>query len=211
MSISVGRGRGGRCCAAVPKFLLSPRQPAAEQGKSSLLDAGGRCRRCQGSRSGVLAERELGLAARKRRCCLGPAVRVGGSSAFSFLCSAESFAPRGPLHGDLHYSTVEPLEKQTSRTWEASAIPTYEEAVNCQPAENVPNCTQAPMLKESRLPVYQVMDENETWHGGRRRSSSDSVLFRNIPPRLDSESWNEGTIVCDTPPPSYESIGSCDG
>ncbi|KAJ7332677.1 hypothetical protein JRQ81_014857 [Phrynocephalus forsythii] len=110
---------------------------------------------------------------------------------------------------DLHYSTVEPLEKRTSSIWEASAIPTYEEALNCQPA--VPSCTSAPLLKEIRLPMYQVVDGNDTWHGGRRRSSSDSVLFQNIPPRLDSESWNEGTIGCDTPPPSYENIGSCNG
>lgn len=96
-------------------------------------------------------------------------------------------------------------------TWEASAIPTYEEALNCQPAANAPNCTQAPILKENCLPAYQLVDENDTWHGGRRRSSSDSVLFRNIPPWLDSESWNEETIACDTPPPSYESVGSCDG
>lgn len=113
---------------------------------------------------------------------------------------------------DLHYSTVEPLEKQTCSTWEASAIPTYEEALNCQPAENAPNNIQSHSAKENGLPLYQVVDENDIQHGSRRRSSSDSILFRNIQPRLEpTSSWDEASIVCNTPPPSYESISSHDG
>ncbi|XP_053103433.1 transmembrane protein 61 [Hemicordylus capensis] len=112
---------------------------------------------------------------------------------------------------DLHYSTVEPLEKQTCSTWEASSIPTYEEALNCQPAENAPNYTQSHGVKENRPPFYQVVDENDTWHGSRRRSSSDSILFRNVLPRLEPGSWDEASVVCDTPPPSYESVSSCEG
>uniref|UniRef100_A0A8D0DXG1 Transmembrane protein 61 n=1 Tax=Salvator merianae TaxID=96440 RepID=A0A8D0DXG1_SALMN len=112
---------------------------------------------------------------------------------------------------DLHYSTVEHLEKQTCSTWEASSIPTYEEALNCQPAENAPNHLMPPNMKENRLPLYQVVDESNTWHGSRRRSSSDSILFRNILPKAEMASWDGTSIVCDTPPPSYETIGSCDG
>ncbi|XP_061489126.1 transmembrane protein 61 [Rhineura floridana] len=112
---------------------------------------------------------------------------------------------------DLHYSTVEPLEKQTCSTWEASTVPTYEEALNCQPAESAPDYIESNSLKENRPPLYQVVDENNTWHGGRRRSSSDSVLFLNIVPMLESASWDEASIVCDTPPPSYESINLHDG
>ncbi|XP_025022427.1 transmembrane protein 61 [Python bivittatus] len=112
---------------------------------------------------------------------------------------------------DLHYSTVEPLEKQTCSTWEATSIPTYEEALNCQPAENASSDMQPQISKENRLPLYQVVDENHKGQGSRRRSSSDSVLFRNIPPKPGSASRDEVIIVCDTPPPSYESIGLCDG
>ncbi|XP_028589189.2 transmembrane protein 61 [Podarcis muralis] len=112
---------------------------------------------------------------------------------------------------DLHYSTVEPLEKQTCSTWDPSSIPSYEEALNCQPAEDTPNGTQPNSLKESRPPLYQVVDENDTRHASRRRSSSDSVLFRNILPRLESASWDDSSVACDTPPPSYESVRSCDG
>ncbi|XP_062974244.1 transmembrane protein 61 [Elgaria multicarinata webbii] len=112
---------------------------------------------------------------------------------------------------DLHYSTVEPLEKQTCSTWEASTIPTYEEALSCQPAQNALNDTQSHILKENGPPLYQVVDENNTWHGSRPGSSSDSVLFRNSLPRLESGSWDEASVVCDTPPPSYESISSCEG
>ncbi|KAJ6662574.1 hypothetical protein lerEdw1_011711 [Lerista edwardsae] len=113
---------------------------------------------------------------------------------------------------DLHYSTVEPLEKQTCSTWEASTIPTYEEALNCQPAENSLSNIQSHSTKENRLPLYQVVDENDIRHGSRRRSSSDSILFRNIVPRLEpASSWDEASIACNTPPPSYESISTCDG
>ncbi|XP_063156208.1 transmembrane protein 61 [Candoia aspera] len=112
---------------------------------------------------------------------------------------------------DLHYSTVEPLEKQTCSTWEATSIPTYEEALNCQPAENASSDRQPQISKENRLPLYQVVDENHKGQGSRRRSSSDGVLFRNIPSKLGSASWDEAIIVCDSPPPSYESIGLSDG
>ncbi|XP_060089309.1 transmembrane protein 61 [Heteronotia binoei] len=111
---------------------------------------------------------------------------------------------------DLHYFTVEPLEKQTCSTWEASAIPTYEEALNCQPAENVPNYIQSNHMKENRPPLCRVADENDLWRGSRRRSSSDSALFRNALPHLEAGSWDDASIVCDTPPPSYESVSSCD-
>nr|XP_056701322.1 transmembrane protein 61 [Euleptes europaea] len=112
---------------------------------------------------------------------------------------------------DLHYFTVEPLEKQTCSTWEASSIPTYEEALNCQPAENAPDYIQSHSMKENRPSLYRVADENDLRYGSRRRSSSDSALFRNILPRLEAGSWDDASIVCDTPPPSYESISSCDG
>ncbi|KAH0618575.1 hypothetical protein JD844_017923 [Phrynosoma platyrhinos] len=112
---------------------------------------------------------------------------------------------------DLLYSTVESLEKQTCSTWEASTVPTYEEALNCQPAENAPSYTGSHILKENNTSLYQVVDESSTCHGGRRRSSSDTVLFRSILSRQESGSWDEAVVVCDTPPPSYESIGSCDG
>ncbi|XP_044286401.1 transmembrane protein 61 [Varanus komodoensis] len=115
---------------------------------------------------------------------------------------------------DLHYSTVDPLEKETCSpvpTYEASTIPTYEEALSCQPAENALNYTQSHVSKENRPSLYQVVDESNTWHSGRRRSSSDSVLFQNILPRLESGPLDEASIVCDTPPPSYESISLCDG
>nr|XP_060629554.1 transmembrane protein 61 [Anolis sagrei ordinatus]XP_060629555.1 transmembrane protein 61 [Anolis sagrei ordinatus]XP_060629556.1 transmembrane protein 61 [Anolis sagrei ordinatus] len=109
---------------------------------------------------------------------------------------------------DLHYSTVKPLEKQTCSTWEASTVPTYEEALNCQPAENALRYTESLISKESSSSLYQVVDENSTWHGSHRHSSSDSILFQNILPRQESGSWDEAGVVCDTPPPSYESIGS---
>ncbi|XP_042321604.1 transmembrane protein 61 [Sceloporus undulatus] len=112
---------------------------------------------------------------------------------------------------DLLYSTVEPLEKQTCSTWEASNVPTYEEALNCQPAGNAPSYTESHILKESNSSLYQVVDESSMCHGGRRRSSSDTILFRSILPNRESGSWDEAVVVCDTPPPSYESIGSCDG
>ncbi|XP_048351906.1 transmembrane protein 61 [Sphaerodactylus townsendi] len=112
---------------------------------------------------------------------------------------------------DLHYFTVEPLEKQICSTWETGSIPTYEEALNCQPAENALDCTQSHSMKENRPPLYQVADENDLRQGSCRRSSSDSALFRNILPRLESGSWDDASTVCDTPPPSYESISSCNG
>ncbi|NXK85966.1 TMM61 protein, partial [Formicarius rufipectus] len=53
---------------------------------------------------------------------------------------------------DLQYFTAEPLEKWNCGTWDASAIPTYEEALTCRPAHGVPAYVQAPRRKEELTP-----------------------------------------------------------
>ncbi|NXM69565.1 TMM61 protein, partial [Serilophus lunatus] len=53
---------------------------------------------------------------------------------------------------DLQYFTAEPLEKWTCSTWDASTIPTYEEALTCRPAHSVPAYVQPLGRKEERTP-----------------------------------------------------------
>ncbi|NXP70196.1 TMM61 protein, partial [Ramphastos sulfuratus] len=53
---------------------------------------------------------------------------------------------------DLQYFTAEPLEKWNCSTWDATAIPTYEEALTCRPAHDVPAYIQAPGRKEELTP-----------------------------------------------------------
>ncbi|XP_067391559.1 transmembrane protein 61 [Emydura macquarii macquarii] len=105
---------------------------------------------------------------------------------------------------DLHYFTVEPLEKRTCSAWDASAIPTYEEALNCRPAGSTLGYIPPPGGKEENTPPqYGDLDEDDTWPGSRRRSSSDSVLLRTTPSRRETESQGEPSA---SPPPSYEDI-----
>uniref|UniRef100_A0A8C8SVS3 Transmembrane protein 61 n=1 Tax=Pelusios castaneus TaxID=367368 RepID=A0A8C8SVS3_9SAUR len=105
---------------------------------------------------------------------------------------------------DLHYITVEPLEKRTCSVWDASAIPTYEEALNCRPAESTLGyLPPAGGKEENTPPLYGDLDEEDTWPGGRRRSSSDSVLLRTTPSRREAVSQEEPST---SPPPSYEDI-----
>ncbi|XP_006025907.1 transmembrane protein 61 [Alligator sinensis] len=105
---------------------------------------------------------------------------------------------------DLHYFTVEPLEKWTCSTWDANAIPTYEEALNCRPAACTLGYIQPPGRKEEDTPpIHQDVDEDEMWQGSWRRSSSDSELLRSLPVRLEMELQDDPRA---TPPPSYENI-----
>ncbi|KFP63064.1 Transmembrane protein 61, partial [Cariama cristata] len=50
------------------------------------------------------------------------------------------------------YFTAEPLEKWNCSTWDASAIPTYEEALTCRPAHGTPAYVQPPGRKEELTP-----------------------------------------------------------
>ncbi|XP_065265356.1 transmembrane protein 61 [Emys orbicularis] len=105
---------------------------------------------------------------------------------------------------DLHYFTVEPLDKRTCSAWDANAIPTYEEALNCRPAQSTLDYIPPHGGKEETSPpLYGDLDEDDTWPGCRRRSSSDSVLLRTTPSRRETESQGEPSA---TPPPSYEDI-----
>lgn len=89
-------------------------------------------------------------------------------------------------------------------TWDASAIPTYEEALTCRPAHGAPAYVQ-PLGRKEELtpPLYRYLEEDESWQGGRRRSSSDSALFRPSPSWLETQQPGEPQA---TPPPSYENI-----
>lgn len=63
---------------------------------------------------------------------------------------------------------------------------------------------QPPRRKEELTPpLYRYLEEDEGWQGGRRRSSSDSALFRPSPSWLDPPQPEEPQ---ETPPPSYENI-----
>ncbi|XP_074858887.1 transmembrane protein 61 [Carettochelys insculpta] len=104
---------------------------------------------------------------------------------------------------DLHYFTVEPLDKRTFSAWDSSAIPTYEEALNCRPAQSHLSYTPRGGKEEGTLPLYEDLDEDERWPGSRRRSSSDSMLLRTTSARRETESQGEPSA---TPPPSYEDI-----
>ncbi|XP_063263088.1 transmembrane protein 61 [Prinia subflava] len=105
---------------------------------------------------------------------------------------------------DLQYFTAEPPEKWNCSTWDSSAIPTYEEALTCRPAHGAPAYVQPPGRKEELTPpLYRYLEEDEGWQGGRRRSSSDSALFRPSPSWLDAPQPEEPQA---TPPPSYENI-----
>ncbi|XP_064311095.1 transmembrane protein 61 [Phalacrocorax carbo] len=105
---------------------------------------------------------------------------------------------------DLQYFTAEPLEKWNCSTWDASAIPTYEEALTCRPAHSAPAYVQPPRRKEELTPpLYRYLEEDDSWQGGRRRSSSDSALFRPSPSWLETQRLGE---LQATPPPSYENI-----
>ncbi|XP_068809336.1 transmembrane protein 61 [Struthio camelus] len=114
---------------------------------------------------------------------------------------------------DLQYFTAEPLEKWNCSGWDASAIPTYEEALSCWPAHGALAYAQPPGRKEEVTPpLYDELEEEEKeeeedegWRGGRRRSSSDSALFRPRPPWPASERPGEPR---GTPPPSYEDISA---
>ncbi|XP_077038666.1 transmembrane protein 61 isoform X2 [Agelaius phoeniceus] len=105
---------------------------------------------------------------------------------------------------DLQYFTAEPAEKWNCSSWDSSAIPTYEEALTCRPAHAAPAFVQPPGRKEELTPpLYRYLEEDEGWQGGRRRSSSDSALFRPSPSWLDPAQPQEPQA---TPPPSYENI-----
>ncbi|NXA31501.1 TMM61 protein, partial [Eudromia elegans] len=45
---------------------------------------------------------------------------------------------------DLQYFTAEPLEKWNCSGWDASAIPSYEEALSCRPAPGAPAYVRPP-------------------------------------------------------------------
>lgn len=88
-------------------------------------------------------------------------------------------------------------------TWDSSAIPTYEEALTCRPAQGVPTYVQPPGRKEELTPPLYYLEEDESWQGSRRRSSSDSALFRPSSSWLEIQHPGEPQA---TPPPSYENI-----
>ncbi|XP_010714387.2 transmembrane protein 61 isoform X1 [Meleagris gallopavo] len=108
---------------------------------------------------------------------------------------------------DLQYFTAEPPEKWNCSSWDATAIPTYEEALTCRPAHGT---YLHPVVSKEELtpPPYHDLEEeeeeeDERWQSGRRRSSSDSALFRPSPSWLDTQS---PAGPQETPPPSYENI-----
>ncbi|XP_062437561.1 transmembrane protein 61 [Rhea pennata] len=119
---------------------------------------------------------------------------------------------------DLQYFTAEPPEKWGCSGWDASAIPTYEEALSCRPAHGALACAPPPpppaRKEEATPPPYRDLErrrqdrdededeeeEEERWQGGRRRSCSDGALRRASPPWPGSKR--------PTPPPSYEHIGA---
>uniref|UniRef100_A0A8B9FFS0 Transmembrane protein 61 n=1 Tax=Amazona collaria TaxID=241587 RepID=A0A8B9FFS0_9PSIT len=106
---------------------------------------------------------------------------------------------------DLQYFTAEPPEKWNCSSWDASAIPTYEEALTCRPAHDTAAYIPPPGRKEEELtpPLYHYLEEDEGWQCGRRRSSSDSALFRLSPSWMEIQDPGEPQA---TPPPSYENI-----
>ncbi|NXK31993.1 TMM61 protein, partial [Piprites chloris] len=53
---------------------------------------------------------------------------------------------------DLQYFTAEPLEKWNCSNWDASAIPTYEEALTCRPAHDAVAYVQPLGRKEELTP-----------------------------------------------------------
>ncbi|NWS73237.1 TMM61 protein, partial [Crotophaga sulcirostris] len=53
---------------------------------------------------------------------------------------------------DLQYFTAEPLEKWNCSAWDASAIPTYEEALTCRPAHGAAAFIHHPRRKEELTP-----------------------------------------------------------
>uniref|UniRef100_A0A8C9FA50 Transmembrane protein 61 n=1 Tax=Pavo cristatus TaxID=9049 RepID=A0A8C9FA50_PAVCR len=104
---------------------------------------------------------------------------------------------------DLQYFTAEPPEKWNCSSWDATAIPTYEEALTCRPAHGT---YLHPVVSKEELtppPYHDLEEEDERWQSGRRRSSSDSALFRPSPSWLETQS-PAGPQA--TPPPSYENI-----
>ncbi|OXB64569.1 hypothetical protein ASZ78_016021 [Callipepla squamata] len=106
---------------------------------------------------------------------------------------------------DLQYFTAEPPEKWNCSSWDATAIPTYEEALTCRPAYGS-YLHPAVSKEELTPPPYHDLEEeeeDERWQSGRRRSSSDSALFRPSPSWLETQS-PPGPQA--TPPPSYENI-----
>ncbi|PKK27337.1 transmembrane protein 61 [Columba livia] len=104
---------------------------------------------------------------------------------------------------DLQYFTAEPPEKWNCSTWDSSAIPTYEEALTCRPAQGVPTYVQPPGRKEELTPPLYYLEEDESWQGSRRRRASDSALFRPSSSWLETQHPGEPQA---TPPPSYENI-----
>uniref|UniRef100_A0A8C9BCI4 Transmembrane protein 61 n=1 Tax=Phocoena sinus TaxID=42100 RepID=A0A8C9BCI4_PHOSS len=108
---------------------------------------------------------------------LRPPVPCSGRSASSaavaggLLLLSVKASTKGPprwdsyhLSRDLYYLTVEPLEKESCRTPEVVAIPTYEEVVHCQLAEG-------PLTP----PAYPVEEDPE-------RSASGDALLGAQPP-----------------------------
>ncbi|XP_021261125.1 transmembrane protein 61 [Numida meleagris] len=105
---------------------------------------------------------------------------------------------------DLQYFTAEPPEKWNCSSWDATAIPTYEEALTCRPAHGTYLCPVASKEELTPPPYHDLEEEeDERWQSGRRRSSSDSALFRPSPLWLEIQSPGGPQA---TPPPSYENI-----
>lgn len=101
-------------------------------------------------------------------------------------------------------STLPGVFSSPPSSWDSSAIPTYEEALSCRPAHGAPALPQPAARKEERAaPLYLYLQEDERWQCGRRRSSSDSALFRPSPSWLEAQHPGEPRA---TPPPSYENI-----
>nr|XP_014119344.1 transmembrane protein 61 isoform X2 [Zonotrichia albicollis] len=67
---------------------------------------------------------------------------------------------------DLQYFTAEPAEKWNCSSWDSSAIPTYEEALTCRPAQAAPAFVQPPGRKEEPTPpLYRYLEEEEEEEG----------------------------------------------
>ncbi|XP_007164453.2 transmembrane protein 61 isoform X2 [Balaenoptera acutorostrata] len=111
---------------------------------------------------------------------------------FSLLWSVKA-STKGPprwdpyhLSRDLYYLTVEPLEKESCRTPEMVAIPTYEEAVHCRLAEG-------PLTP----PAYPEEEDPE------RSASGDALLGAQPPlppPSYKSLILADNTWGCMLPP-----------
>ncbi|XP_025910192.1 transmembrane protein 61 [Nothoprocta perdicaria] len=111
---------------------------------------------------------------------------------------------------DLQYFTAEPLEKWNCSGWDASAIPSYEEALSCRPAPGTAAYVRPPPGTEAAAPpsTRDHEDEEEAegrWQGGRRRSSSDGALCRAGAGWAGCGRPGEARA---TPPPSYEHISA---